>query len=262
MSNLLARATSRSLILLDEFGKGTLSADGVGLLASLLQHYAAQPCPPLLLACTHFSELLDPGGVCFWAASCGSASNWGVSSVRRVVRHCQLPWHSGACSCDGVKSRLAVVPSAGILPRSPQLSLCTMQVLVGGEASAGAGSSTRQQQEPEEGQGTRAAAAGPPAAESLDDEHVFLFKLVPGVVASSYGLHCARLCGVDHSVLMRAAAVLALREAGQPVSRLQVRSYEDGHSFAPLPASWLCSSIRCQRQTPPCQCEHAQLQVW
>jgi hypothetical protein len=44
-------------------GKGTLSADGVGLLASLLQHYASQPCPPLLLACTHFSELLDPGGV-------------------------------------------------------------------------------------------------------------------------------------------------------------------------------------------------------
>lgn len=61
VSNLLARATSRSLILLDEFGKGTLSADGVGLLASLLQHYAAQPCPPLLLACTHFSELLNPG---------------------------------------------------------------------------------------------------------------------------------------------------------------------------------------------------------
>lgn len=61
VSNLLARATNRSLVLLDEFGKGTLSADGVGLLASLLQHYAAQPSPPLLLACTHFSELLDPG---------------------------------------------------------------------------------------------------------------------------------------------------------------------------------------------------------
>lgn len=61
VSNILTRATSRSLVLLDEFGKGTLSADGVGLLAALLQHYAAQPSPPLLLACTHFSELLDPG---------------------------------------------------------------------------------------------------------------------------------------------------------------------------------------------------------
>lgn len=62
VSNLLARATSRSLILLDEFGKGTLTADGVGLLSALLQHYMASPEPPLLLACTHFSELLDQGG--------------------------------------------------------------------------------------------------------------------------------------------------------------------------------------------------------
>lgn len=61
VSHLLARATSRSLVLLDEFGKGTASSDGVGLLAALLQHYAQQPSPPLLLACTHFSELLDPG---------------------------------------------------------------------------------------------------------------------------------------------------------------------------------------------------------
>lgn len=63
VSHLLARATSRSLVLLDEFGKGTASNDGVGLLAALLQHYAQQPSPPLLLACTHFSELLDPGGL-------------------------------------------------------------------------------------------------------------------------------------------------------------------------------------------------------
>jgi hypothetical protein len=61
VGHLLERATSRSLVLLDEFGKGTASNDGVGLLAALLQHYTQQPSPPLLLACTHFSELLDPG---------------------------------------------------------------------------------------------------------------------------------------------------------------------------------------------------------
>jgi DNA mismatch repair protein MSH5 len=52
VSHILSRATSRSLVLLDEFGKGTLTADGVGLLAALLQHHLAQPRPPLLLACT------------------------------------------------------------------------------------------------------------------------------------------------------------------------------------------------------------------
>jgi len=43
----------------DEFGKGTLTTDGVGLLAASLQHFAALPVPPKLLACTHFSDLLN-----------------------------------------------------------------------------------------------------------------------------------------------------------------------------------------------------------
>lgn len=59
VSTILNRATSRSLVLLDEFGKGTLTTDGVGLLAAILEHYVAQPCPPFVLACTHFHELLD-----------------------------------------------------------------------------------------------------------------------------------------------------------------------------------------------------------
>lgn len=46
-------------MLLDEFGKGTLTTDGVGLLAAILEHYAAQQCPPFVLTCTHFHELLD-----------------------------------------------------------------------------------------------------------------------------------------------------------------------------------------------------------
>lgn len=60
VSAILNRATSRSLVLLDEFGKGTLTTDGVGLLAAILEHYAMQTCPPFVLACTHFHELLDP----------------------------------------------------------------------------------------------------------------------------------------------------------------------------------------------------------
>jgi DNA mismatch repair protein MSH5 len=60
VSNILERATCRSLVILDEFGKGTLTSDGVGLLSAVLQHYASLPCPPMVLACTHFAELLDP----------------------------------------------------------------------------------------------------------------------------------------------------------------------------------------------------------
>lgn len=62
-----------------------------------------------------------------------------------------------------------------------------MQVLVGGQASTaagGAGGLQQQQQQDEQEQQVRVAAG----TVDLDDEHVFLYKLVPGVVASSYGV--------------------------------------------------------------------------
>ena len=49
----------RSLCIIDEFGKGTLCADGVGLLCAALRHFAAQQPSCKLIACTHFSEVLD-----------------------------------------------------------------------------------------------------------------------------------------------------------------------------------------------------------
>ena len=51
--------TCRSLCIIDEFGKGTLCADGVGLLCAALRHFAAQQPSCKLIACTHFSEVLD-----------------------------------------------------------------------------------------------------------------------------------------------------------------------------------------------------------
>ncbi|KAF9019023.1 hypothetical protein BDZ89DRAFT_1103526 [Hymenopellis radicata] len=62
----LRNATARSLILLDEFGKGTLSTDGAGLLCGVLKHLLDRGpnCPKVVVA-THFhdvfrEELLDP----------------------------------------------------------------------------------------------------------------------------------------------------------------------------------------------------------
>jgi hypothetical protein len=52
----------RSLCIIDEFGKGTLSTDGVGLLCAMLRRFAAATPgpPPRLIACTHFSEVFNP----------------------------------------------------------------------------------------------------------------------------------------------------------------------------------------------------------
>ncbi|ORY66344.1 muts domain V-domain-containing protein [Pseudomassariella vexata] len=53
-------ATHRSLVLVDEFGKGTNSVDGAGLVTALLEHFTSQgPNRPKLLAATHFHEIFE-----------------------------------------------------------------------------------------------------------------------------------------------------------------------------------------------------------
>ncbi|KXN88301.1 hypothetical protein AN958_07760, partial [Leucoagaricus sp. SymC.cos] len=54
----LRNCTKRSLILLDEFGKGTLSTDGAGLFCGVLKHLLnrGSHCPKVLVA-THFHEV-------------------------------------------------------------------------------------------------------------------------------------------------------------------------------------------------------------
>ncbi|KAI6042638.1 DNA mismatch repair protein MutS, partial [Pisolithus marmoratus] len=62
----LRNCTSRSLILLDEFGKGTISTDGAGLFCGVVRHLLNRGADcPMVLAATHFHEvfrkgLLDP----------------------------------------------------------------------------------------------------------------------------------------------------------------------------------------------------------
>ncbi|KAK9821426.1 hypothetical protein WJX81_003661 [Elliptochloris bilobata] len=138
ISSMLRHATCRSLCIIDEFGKGTLASDGIGLLCAALQHFADQrPAPPKVIACTHFSEILHGGHI----------------------------------------------------RQSPQLALVTMDVLT--EASA------------------------PEAAP--DKGLIFLYRLVPGCAALSFGVHCARLAGLDPRVLQRAKQVMELRGAHKAV---------------------------------------------
>ncbi|EXB66342.1 MutS protein-5-like protein [Morus notabilis] len=56
---MLRLATSRSLCLLDEFGKGTLTEDGIGLLGGTISHFVSRDEPSKVLVCTHLTELFD-----------------------------------------------------------------------------------------------------------------------------------------------------------------------------------------------------------
>jgi DNA mismatch repair protein MSH5 len=162
---MLHRATQRSVVVIDEFGKGTLTSDGVGLLSSMLSHFAGlAPRPSRLLACTHFHELARPE----------------------------------------------------VMAPSPQIAFHEMRVLIeGGDDEVGGGSgggSDRPRQHGPQGRASGAAAG--------QQEPVFLYKLAPGHSAPSFGLHCARMCGVPDALLRRAAAVVAAARRGAPVARL------------------------------------------
>ncbi|BAT80701.1 hypothetical protein VIGAN_03029900 [Vigna angularis var. angularis] len=55
---MLRHATSQSLCLVDEFGKGTLKEDGIGLLAGTINHFVTCHEPPKVFVCTHLMDLL------------------------------------------------------------------------------------------------------------------------------------------------------------------------------------------------------------
>ncbi|KAL2523708.1 DNA mismatch repair protein MSH5 [Abeliophyllum distichum] len=59
VGTMLRHASSHSLCLLDEFGKGTLSEDGIGLLGGTINYFVSSNNPPKVLVCTHLNEIFD-----------------------------------------------------------------------------------------------------------------------------------------------------------------------------------------------------------
>ncbi|EAU38965.1 predicted protein [Aspergillus terreus NIH2624] len=57
----LKQATSRSLLIIDEFGKGTNESDGVGLACGIFNYLLQCEEPPKVIASTHLHEILENG---------------------------------------------------------------------------------------------------------------------------------------------------------------------------------------------------------
>ena len=74
--------THRSLLVIDEFGKGTDSCDGAGLCAGVFQYLLTQgSLAPKVLASTHFHEMFEQGLIC------EQAPGLGLRQMEVQVRH-------------------------------------------------------------------------------------------------------------------------------------------------------------------------------
>ncbi|XDT11582.1 MutS domain III [Nakaseomyces glabratus] len=59
LSKIMSLATKRSIIFIDEYGKGTDTISGPSLLAAIIQRYSQLPGAPRLLISTHFYEIFQ-----------------------------------------------------------------------------------------------------------------------------------------------------------------------------------------------------------
>ena len=118
VANILRNATKRSLLILDEIGRGTSTFDGLAIAWSVIEHVAnRQIIGAKILFATHYHELTELegklGGVCNY---CIAVKEQGDSIVflRKIVR-------GGADKSYGIQvARLAGVPE-DVLKRAQEL---------------------------------------------------------------------------------------------------------------------------------------------
>jgi hypothetical protein len=218
---MLRHATPRSLLLIDEFGKGTASLDGIALLAATVRAFArgaptraldgageagaaveaegegpdgdgergaaalapaAPRAPPRTIITTHFREVFD----------------------QKLLHVAHVPAVAVTSGGDGDGAPPPPPPppppTADASAPPPHVAYFQMGVVLERRAlSAGNGATDDEDDED-----------GSPA---WDDSVVPLFRLMPGAAASSYGLACALRGGIPHSLVQRAADVgVCLRE--------------------------------------------------
>jgi len=179
---MIRHSTCRSLLIVDEFGKGTLSSDGAAMLIATLKSFIRRgPLSRTLPAIVH---------------SCPENAAYDAPFEQRT-----------GCPLVIVSTHFSEVLNRDILPRSPLLAFYTMDVVreMGGVVA----DSSSVQRTPT---GTRDGDV-----RSL----AFLYQLVPREAehVSSYGLLCARCACIPQFVLERAACIIKAVRSHRPIRR-------------------------------------------
>lgn len=57
MSKIVMNSSNKSLILIDEFAKGTFYKDGIAILSAVIEHFAERNQPPFVFVTTHYHQI-------------------------------------------------------------------------------------------------------------------------------------------------------------------------------------------------------------
>ncbi|KAM8937623.1 mutS protein homolog 5 isoform 1-T2 [Lycaon pictus] len=191
-------ATKQSLVLIDEFGKGTNTVDGLALLAAVLRHWLAlgPTCPHIFVA-TNFLSLVqlqllpqgplvqylvripiqlsrDPSEEQLPESKTDSSIRTGVPGAQ----YCILPLsHSPQGLAKGFRARCRVIDDT----LSPSVSFKTMETCEDG------------------------------------DDLVFFYQVCDGLAKASHASHTAAQAGLPDQLLTRGKEVSDLIRSGKPI---------------------------------------------
>lgn len=120
-ASILDEATPHSLVLIDEFGKGTADNDGIALFAALINWLARAAGSPRTLAITHYHEvftkkLIAPGAAQWWSMQVllGATGDTIECLLFKVAQEASLHSHGLHCA------RLAGLPEP-VIDRAAEL---------------------------------------------------------------------------------------------------------------------------------------------
>mmetsp|Transcript_6198 Transcript_6198/g.25168 ORF Transcript_6198/g.25168 Transcript_6198/m.25168 type:complete len:535 (+) Transcript_6198:362-1966(+) len=185
--------TGRSLCVVDEFGKGTATADGVGLLAGFLRFLARSPTPPIALVATHFTEIVSDEAIVPKSES---------TQFLTMRIHLRRP----AAADDHRRRRDERRANGGTGGKEPN----------GGKEPAG------KRRKGSFGSPGSSGSPGQHHRSACEDESVvFLYRAVPGVSSRAYSLRCASDAGLPGSVLARCEELAAMDAGGGVRARLE-----------------------------------------
>ncbi|CCH61772.1 hypothetical protein TBLA_0F02310 [Henningerozyma blattae CBS 6284] len=147
MSKCLHSATERSLVLIDEYGKGTDMVDGPAIFGGILKSLSKDKNCPLIIASTHFHELFKP-----------SILGKNIAGIKFYQTEILL---------QDISQNKHIYISSNI--------------------------------------------------STLDIGITFLYRILEGITERSFGIYCAKLCGIPISIIQRGEKLMKFQYSGSDI---------------------------------------------